>query len=180
MSLIFLVRHCQTTGQEPDAPLTALGDEQAHALAAFLLPLDIERIVASPYRRAVQSIAPFAQTRGLTIETDARLRERTLSPTPDDVPATFYSRTFTEPELALPGGESSREAGDRAEAVLNEARAGGRTTALISHGNLLALLLDRYRTPLGFDGWRALTNPDVYRIRTTESETTLVRLWSTL
>jgi broad specificity phosphatase PhoE len=30
MKHIYLVRHCQATGQEADAPLTALGQEQAN------------------------------------------------------------------------------------------------------------------------------------------------------
>jgi 2,3-bisphosphoglycerate-dependent phosphoglycerate mutase len=30
--ILYLVRHCQATGQEPDAPLTEIGQQQAIAL----------------------------------------------------------------------------------------------------------------------------------------------------
>lgn len=34
--MFYLVRHCQATGQEPDAPLTETGQQQAIALADWL------------------------------------------------------------------------------------------------------------------------------------------------
>ena len=79
MKTIYAVRHCRASGQAPDAPLTAEGVVQAAALADFLAPLGIERIVVSPYLRAQQSIAPLAARLGLVVEQDARLVERVLS-----------------------------------------------------------------------------------------------------
>src|SRR3954453_2868357 len=43
---IYLVRHCQSTGQAPDAPLTDLGRQQARRLADALDELGIERIIS--------------------------------------------------------------------------------------------------------------------------------------
>jgi phosphohistidine phosphatase SixA len=52
--VLYLVRHCQATGQEPDAPLTQLGQQQALVLADWLGEAQIERIVSSPFVRAYQ------------------------------------------------------------------------------------------------------------------------------
>jgi len=53
---LYLVRHCQATGQEPDAPLTPSGEHQAEQLAIFLQRFMIGRVVSSPYLRARQSV----------------------------------------------------------------------------------------------------------------------------
>src|SRR4051812_46465684 len=52
---LLLVRHCQSSGQAPDAPLTPLGQQQADQLADLLQARGIARIVSSPYTRAVQT-----------------------------------------------------------------------------------------------------------------------------
>jgi 2,3-bisphosphoglycerate-dependent phosphoglycerate mutase len=85
MSQVFyLVRHCQATGQEPDAPLTDIGQQQAIALAGWLSEVPIGRIISSPFVRAYRSIVPLSEQLGLTIEVDDRLVERVLSLVPLD------------------------------------------------------------------------------------------------
>src|SRR5215212_6808464 len=79
---LYLVRHCQSTGQEPDAPLTALGREQSEHLADVLQEHGIARIVSSSYARARQTADPLARRLGLSVETDKRLIERVLSSEP--------------------------------------------------------------------------------------------------
>ncbi len=39
MSTIYLIRHCETTGQAPEAPLTPRGEEQAQRLCTQLFEL---------------------------------------------------------------------------------------------------------------------------------------------
>lgn len=80
--LLFLVRHCESTGQNASAPLTAVGQTQAIHLADHLERLGVDLLVSSPYIRAQQSVAPLAQRLGLAVETDARLAERVLSTEP--------------------------------------------------------------------------------------------------
>jgi 2,3-bisphosphoglycerate-dependent phosphoglycerate mutase len=79
---LFLVRHCESTGQDASAPLTARGQTQAIHLADYLETLGVDLLVSSPYTRAQQSIAPLAQRLGLSVEIDARLAERVLSGAP--------------------------------------------------------------------------------------------------
>ncbi|PSB05434.1 hypothetical protein C7B62_25205 [Pleurocapsa sp. CCALA 161] len=54
--MLYLVRHCQATGQEPDAPLTEIGQQQAITLAGWLSGVSIGRIISSPFVRAYQSM----------------------------------------------------------------------------------------------------------------------------
>jgi len=49
MPALLLVRHCESSGPEPDAPLTSRGRAQAARLARFLAEYSIDALVASPF-----------------------------------------------------------------------------------------------------------------------------------
>jgi 2,3-bisphosphoglycerate-dependent phosphoglycerate mutase len=177
IAVIYWARHCQETGQEPDAPLTQEGHQQARRLAKFVREYGIERIVSSPYLRAIQSIQPFAKLSGCKIETDARLRERVLSPSPVPDWKDALRKSFDDQNYSLRGGETARTAGDRAEAVFNECIWRRRTTIVVSHGYLTILLLIRLGRAISFEASLRLTNPDLFRIQVSESAYEITRLW---
>src|SRR5262249_58802879 len=82
MPALLLVRHCESSGPRPEAPLTASGRMQAARLARFLADYAIDVLVASTFLRARQSIAPFAVSRGMAVALDARPAERPVAPRP--------------------------------------------------------------------------------------------------
>lgn len=84
MPRMLLIRHCESIGQAPEAPLTEHGRAQALALAAHLAQHPIDYVVSSPYVRACETIAPFAGRAQLAVHIDERLAERRLSPEPID------------------------------------------------------------------------------------------------
>jgi hypothetical protein len=79
MPKLLLIRHCEATGQYPDAPLTAAGTKDAEALCARLRDLSLDAVYSSPYKRAHASVRPFAVLAGLPVRLDDRIRERVLS-----------------------------------------------------------------------------------------------------
>lgn len=183
MKRIYLVRHCRAAGQEPEAALTAEGERQAELLADFFAETAVDRIVSSPYVRAVASIRPFAQRAGITIETDSRLRERVLST--EELPDWMkkLEKSFADLDAKLPGGESSREAMERGMAVIRECLERPEAAVIVvTHGNLMALILKAFDDRYGYEEWRSLANPDVYVLRVTDGkddagETIIRRLW---
>ena len=163
--MLYLVRHCQSSGQAPDAPLTALGHQQAERLGEWLFPLGVARIVSSSYLRARQSVEPLARQLGLVVETDHRLIERLLSPDPLDDWRACIQAAWADHDLALPGGESSRQATQRGMAAILDVLADDRQPAVVaSHGNLISLLLHAFDGRPGFSTWEQLTNPDVFEV----------------
>ncbi|MFC7692700.1 histidine phosphatase family protein [Paeniroseomonas aquatica] len=60
----------------PDPKLTELGQQQAEAAALALASERIDRIIASPYTRALQTAAPIARQRNLPITVTPTVRER--------------------------------------------------------------------------------------------------------
>ena len=71
--------HFTATRRDPgiqDPRLTPLGEAQAEAAAATLGDEPVERIIASPYTRALQTAAPLARRLGLPVLVSTAIRER--------------------------------------------------------------------------------------------------------
>ena len=165
MNRVVLVRHCESSGQAPDAPLTETGVSQAVQLAGRLSSLAIDHVVSSPYARARATIQPFATRTGLPVHLDERLAERRLSPEPIDHWRAVVARSFTDPDFRIEGGESGRETFVRGWAAIESLLRGRyRCPVIVSHGQLLSLVLHSIDPGFGFPGWESLRNPDVHRL----------------
>jgi 2,3-bisphosphoglycerate-dependent phosphoglycerate mutase len=175
---LFLVRHCESTGQEASAPLTAIGQRQAGFLADHLETAGVELLVSSPYTRAQQSIVPLAQRLGLPVELDPRLVERVLSAAPLKHWREAIRQTFEDLDLAWPGGESSRTAMARGREAVNALlRRPVRVVVVVTHGNLMTLILHSFETQFGFQAWEHLSNPDVYYLEVEAERVRVTRTW---
>lgn len=175
---IYLIRHCEAEGQDPDAPLTKNGMKQAEELAGFLSDRKVERVISSPYARAVETIRPFAENHRLEIELDDRLIERVLSTQhlPDWLDK--LEATFHDLDLTYEGGESSHEAMKRIVEVVEEVEKGDvKNTVLVAHGGILSLLLHHYDKAFGFVQWKHLSNPDVFLLTISTAGYQYKRLW---
>ena len=177
---MLLIRHCQSSGQDPDAALTEIGCKQAEALAEFLSDYPIDMIVSSSYTRAQQSIEPFAANVGLPVHLDHRLVERTLSGSPIDNWREVVRDSFEDLELRVSGGESAREVLDRGWAAITELIDSGHQFPIaVTHGNLLSLILNSLDPNFGYAGWESLSNPDVFALKGGDDGRLIFeRLWS--
>ena len=177
--ILYVVRHGKAEGQEPDARLTLDGQVQAQNIADTLASFGIDRIVSSTYRRAIDSIQPLAERLGLPVETDERIIEAGLSSInyPDWLER--LKATFEDPDLSYEGGESSRAAAGRAVAAVDAVLlTDAQVPVVVTHGRLLTLLMRHYDSRFGFDNWRALSSPDLFRIHLSDSRAPEVaRLW---
>lgn len=175
--IIYIVRHCSAEGQAPDAGLTAEGIVQAGQLAEFFDGIDVNRIITSPFTRARETARPIAKVKNLHVEVDSRLKERVLSSNEFKDWLIKLEDTFFDLHLKYEGGESSNEAMSRVCNVIDELGEGSRTV-LVTHGNLMALLLRCYDEWFGFDQWQSLTNPDVFVIRVMGEKLNVERIWN--
>ncbi|WP_010676698.1 histidine phosphatase family protein [Bacillus timonensis] len=178
MKKIYTIRHCEAEGQSPDAPLTEKGQLQAMELAAFFENRKVDRIISSPFKRAIQTIQPLANKRNIDIEMNVQLAERVLSTKnmPD-----WYEKlkaTYEDFELKYEGGESSRDAANRIIEVADDViKNGGEHTIIVTHGGLMSLLLNHFNKNFGFEQWSKLSNPDVYILKM-GNPTIFERIWS--
>jgi broad specificity phosphatase PhoE len=148
---LILVRHGQTRSNvhglldtaEPGADLTPLGQEQAAALVEVLAAERIDRVVASPLARTVQTATPIAEARGLPLGTDVGLREviaGDLELLADHDSHMTYLRTvfaWAKGDLspALPGSpETGASFFERYDRAVEAAVADVETALVVSHG----------------------------------------------
>lgn len=174
--VIYIVRHCAAEGQSPHADLTAEGIVQSEKLAEFFEEREIDRVISSPFVRARRTAEPIADGKKIHIEEDSRLAERTLSTHDFKDWLLKLEDSFLDVHLKYEGGESSHEAMERVYKVVDELPDRSKTV-LVTHGNLMTLLLRCFDERVGFQEWQALTNPDVYRVHVTDKGAQVERIW---
>lgn len=177
MKKIYLIRHCEVQGQPAQAPLTNKGHTQAIALSEFFRDIPIDRIISSPFVRTIQSIEPLAKILNLEIETNDLLTERVLSSENLSDWLEKLRATFDDFDLKFEGGESSYEAVKRIVSVVEEVlNSEAQNTIIVTHGNLLSLLLNHYHHHFGFEEWKSLRNPDVFLLKQEDDKLSYERL----
>ncbi len=168
---LILVRHAQSapSKDQPEAawPLSAAGERQARDLVPLLTALGAQALASSPYRRAIDTLAPFASAAGLPIAVDADLRERNLAAGwLPDLAAVIEAvrRMHADLAFAHEGGESGHACLARFSAALDRLAAArpGAAIAVGSHGGVLGHLLARWRPDLRQDFWLDIRNPHLF------------------
>ena len=181
---VYLLRHAESRPsaavKEPDWPLSELGKKQARDIVPTLARLGIDYVYTSPFLRAVETAKPFADCAGKPLRIHDELREQ-LSLWANSE-ADFMDQMRKEWEdfrSAPPGGESNAECQLRIVNAVRDIirRHPGRTLLVSSHGNAISLLLNSIHTSFGFEGWMAMKNPDLFRIRAEGASLVWDRLW---
>lgn len=175
---IYIVRHCKAEGQESDAKLTDLGVRQAKQLVEFFMEKEIDYIVSSPYVRAHSSIIPLANYLNLHIEFDSRLVERVLTGGNHINWRDMLLQTYDDLDVSFEGGESSNEAMNRAISVSSEiVSSKHKNSIIVSHGNLISLILKYFDPRVGFKEWESMSNPDVFQLAFVKDTPSIERIW---
>ncbi len=161
MSRLILVRHAQSEANRDgvslgraDSPLTELGLRQAAALGEALAGAPLERVLASPLRRARDTARAIATHHGLEVETHDDLTEMAIGEL-EGLPwaelreryADFLREWLAEDAVSLkmPGGESLADVDRRAWPVIAPifAQDGDGTVVVVSHNWVIRVLICR-------------------------------------
>ena len=181
MKKLILIRHAQADGKHRDSPLTNHGVNQAYRIAEYFMDqnLKIDQIISSPYMRALETIRPYAREKDINIKRDKRLSERVLSSEAVEDWLDAVETSFEDPDYALPGGESSSEALSRILEVIEAIKENdeSETAVLVTHGNLLMILLAHFDKNYGFKQWRRLKKPDLFIIEKNDDSNQVKHIW---
>jgi 2,3-bisphosphoglycerate-dependent phosphoglycerate mutase len=172
---VLLIRHAEpvppgTPGWEErddDRPLTEEGRHAAEQLADELEPYVITSVYSSPYTRAIETVMPTALRRELEVHLIPDLRERRLTPALMPDWADHLERSWADPDYALEGAESGRQAQRRAIAQLDLLRtrhADGGRLLVGSHGNLISLILQTFEPGVDHAFHLAMPMPAIYHL----------------
>lgn len=175
MTTFLLVRHASSrierTQPRTEWPLSASGADDATHLAAALQAERVDAVYASPYARAVQTVAPLAAMRGLDVDIDAGLGERIVSDGYIDDWDAVMESSWADFDFCTAGGESNRECQLRIEQTLQTiARRHRADTVVIgTHGIVLALFFCTFSS-FTYEQWQAMPEPALYRVAASVDE----------
>jgi 2,3-bisphosphoglycerate-dependent phosphoglycerate mutase len=181
MSTFYLVRHAHADWTpDENRPLSARGRADANRVADILQRCPIGVICSSPFCRAYETIAPLAARLDLRVRVEPGLRERRLGGNPVEAFYEAVEATWRDPSFVHPGGESNAAAQERGLAVVRRLweQHAAEHIVLSTHGNMLALILQRFDPSIDFAFWRSVTMPDIYRLSLAhDGEAGFCRLW---
>ena len=167
-SLLVLVRH-SVPEIDPGRParewsLSPEGSRRARQLAPDLAPYDLEVLVSSEERKAVQTAAIIGEELGLAAEVVPGLHEHDRSGVVGLDREAFLSaieRTFAHPGERVFGAESADEARERFTGTLGHllARYPGRNLCVVAHGTVLSLYVAEREGSDPYALWQRLGLP---------------------
>lgn len=171
MRMIYFVRHCEsiTTGSDRGRGLTDAGQEQAQDLVAFFKAMPIDAIYSSPMRRAMDSVRPLAEQRGLPIY-EAAFQERRFQETDERLSPErleeLLKRSFQNDDYAQSGGESNQIARNRALTVIDQLLKTHphHRVVVATHGLVLALVLEKHTGRAANEWLDAMSSPAIHRL----------------
>ncbi len=144
-----------------NSDLTALGRQQAAAAGRALTRFPLAALYASDLDRAQQTATEIQTAVGLSIQTDARLRETgfgvfeglTWPQVEAQDPEAYRALRGQDHTFVVPGGESRAQTLERSLDAFDEytRRHPGQHVAAVTHGGLMAFFL-RYVLGMPFDG----------------------------
>lgn len=168
MTVVYFVRHAEVTyiPDESLRALSALGIEQANQISDYFDGLKIDRFLSSPYKRAIETIEKLALSRGIKIEQNEALRERKVANGHIDDFNGFVKRQWENFDYKLEDGESLSETKERGLGALNEIvnQCENENVVIGTHGTILSVLLNHYDPLFGYENWKAMKMPSIYKL----------------
>jgi broad specificity phosphatase PhoE len=154
------------------------------ALVPFLADAGVDLIVSSPEQKAVITGNILAQGLGVRLVEAADLAEQGWSrvpyfPAQDDFVAAVRQH-FARPDDVVFGGEASRAAAARFDAVVRETMAmpdPPQLPAFVSHGRIMSAWMEKMNLTRAFDFWQGLRMPDAHRIDLAEAQYARIPPW---
>lgn len=165
---LYFVRHAHSiyTPDELGRLLSEKGYDDAKVTTSLLEDLQIDHVISSPYKRAIQTVEGIAKYIRKEIEIIEDFRERTLSEQPVADFNEAISKVWADFDFSLDNGESSHVAQKRGvEATLQILETYKNQNVVIgTHGNIMVLIMNYFDTKYDVHFWEQLAMPDIYKL----------------
>jgi 2,3-bisphosphoglycerate-dependent phosphoglycerate mutase len=179
---LYFVRHAHST-YTPDElrrPLSEKGQIDTEIITQILKEENIDYMISSPYKRAVQTVEGVADYFGKEVIVENGFKERILSEGPVENFNLAVTKVWEEPAFSWEGGESNIIAQKRGVEVTLKVleRYEGKNIIVGTHGNIMVLIMNFFDKKYDFSFWKELSMPDIYKL--TFNGTTLKevnRIW---
>lgn len=149
MTTIYFVRHAEPNYNNHDdmsRELTNKGLKDRTLVTEFLMDKQIQVILSSPYKRAVDTVRDFAEIKGMDITVIDEFRERKVGNEWIEDFNSFCKKQWENFEYKLSDGESLKEVQDRNIFKLKKVilKYKGKNIVVGSHGTALGTIINYY------------------------------------
>lgn len=161
MTIVYFVRHAQPDLSNHDdlkRPLTAKGLQDRHFLLSYFRDKKLDVAFSSPFKRAIDTIKPVTDNKGLKIELVSDFRERKIG---DEWISNFHEyceQQWADFDYKLKNGESLNETQQRnvkaLQRILN--RYEGRNIIVGSHGTAIGTLINYYDKNFDYNDFKKI------------------------
>ncbi len=172
MKTICLIRHGKAAmaGADHERELDEDGIIQANSLKEKLVNLGLKsnKIYASPFKRAVQTIKPFSETNTDIIIEEVKELEEIHMPKDENLSKhEIIEKMWADENFKLGDADSHKEHFEKISPFLNnlfeDFKSKNEDLVIISHGVLIGLILKFFfKIEFGFQDWKSMTMPDIY------------------
>lgn len=158
MTTVYFVRHAESDKRVSNGairPLTEKGMKDRMLVTKYLENKDIDCVLSSPYKRAIDTVADFAEKNGMEILTINDFRER-KSDSDWDRKNDFYplqQRQWADFEYTLSDGETLNDVQRRNINALNAVldMYEGKNIVIGTHATALSTIINYFDSSYGFD-----------------------------
>lgn len=161
MTKIYFVRHAEPNYNNRDdmsRELSAKGMVDRELVTQFLSDKNIDVVLSSPYKRAVDTVAHLANSKGLIIEIIDDFRERKVDSVWIEDFTVFSKAQWADFDYKLSDGESLNEVQSRNISALNGVlgKHKNKNIAVGSHGTALSTIINYYDKSFGYEDFKKI------------------------
>lgn len=181
MTEVFFIRHAEPDYDNHDdmsRELSSKGLQDRKLVTKFLLNQHIDVILSSPYRRAIDTVADFAETVNLEIKIIDDFRERKVDSKWISDFNTFCRKQWENFNYKLSDGETLKETQDRNIRALKNVlkKYNGKNIVIGSHGTALSTIISYYDNTFGYSDFEKIRNIMPWAVKFTFKDDVCIRI----
>lgn len=165
---LYFVRHAHSTytPDELGRPLSERGFTDANTVTELLKGENIDHVFSSPFKRAIQTVEGIAKYVNKEVELIEDFKERLLAEKPVQDFSVAITKVWEDYDFSWKGGESNKIAQKRGvNATLQVLENNtGKNVVIGTHGNIMVLIMNHFDRKYGFEFWKQLEMPDIYKL----------------
>ena len=181
MTNIYFVRHAEPNYNNHDdmtRELSPKGMKDRELVTEFLTDKQVDIVISSPYKRAVDTVAHFASLQDLPITTINDFRERKVDSSWIDDFDAFTRNQWADFNYKLTDGETLSEVQKRNISALREVieQHKGKTVVIGSHGTALSTIINYFVPQFGIVEFMRIKSVMPWIVHFTFSESDCVQI----
>lgn len=161
ITVVYFVRHAEPNYENHDdmtRELSAKGLKDRKLVTKFLMDKNIQIVLSSPYKRAVDTVREFAEKKEMNIDIIDGFRERKVDSLWIEDFNSFCKKQWEDFEYKLSDGECLKEVQDRNILALKNIveKFKGKNIVVGSHGTALSTIVNYYDKKFGYSDFNEI------------------------